>query len=383
MREGEEDLSRKRIQRTQDQDIAGDRQVIGDVFMDNQDISFRDIYLARQRIAAMARKTPLLFSNALSKHVGASTYLKYEGIQETGSFKIRGAANKLLSLSEEEKQRGVIAFSTGNHGRAVAYVANQLGIRAVICLSERVPRFRVEGMKQLGAEVAVHGSSQDEAYQHALQLQQEQGLTMINPFDDPFVIAGQGTIGLELLQDLPSLDTVIVPLSGGGLISGIAYAVKCADPTVRVVGVSMDCAPAMHHSLKAGKPTEVEEKDSFADALLGGIGLDNRFTFRMTQQYVDEVVLVSEAEIAEAMYWIFATHHLVAEGSGAVGLAALLHRKPTRLGKNIVIVVSGSNVEVSLLTKIAAEYGAKTASSRAAKAPAGKSHRLEVPHAVF
>lgn len=330
--------------------------------MENLDISLRDIYLAKKRIAPVARRTPLLFSHGLSEHVGAATYIKYEGIQETGSFKLRGATNKLLSLSEEEKQRGIIAFSTGNHGRAVAYVAKQLGIRAVICLSERVPRFRVEGMRQLGAEVAVHGSSQDEAYEYALNLQREQGLTMINPFDDRFVIAGQGTIGLELLEDLPSLDTVLVPLSGGGLISGIAYAVKCADPNIRVIGVSMECAPAMYHSLKAGKPVEIEEKDSLADALLGGIGLDNRYTFQMTRQYVDEVVLVSESEIAAGMHWIFATHHLVAEGSGAVGLSALLHRKPASLGKNIAIVVSGSNVEASLLTKIAAEHDAKAAS---------------------
>lgn len=323
--------------------------------MTNDTIQLRDIYLARQRIAGVARKTPLLTSPVMSEHLAASVYLKYEGVQETGSFKIRGAANKLLSLTEEERRRGVIAFSTGNHGRAVAYVAKRLGIRAVICLSRRVPGFRVEAMRQLGAQVEVHGASQDETYDHALQLQKEQGLTMINPFDDPQVIAGQGTIGLELLEALPDVDTVLVPLSGGGLIAGIALALKSADPNIRVLGVSMGCAPAMYHSLKAGRPVEVPEQDSLADALLGGIGLDNRYTFAMTRQYVDEVILVSEPEIAAGMAWILNHHRLVAEGSGAVGISALLQGRTGPLGERVAVVVSGNNVEIAKLTAVAGQ----------------------------
>ena len=323
--------------------------------MVSQNISMRDIYIARNRILPLARKTHLVYSSHLSPIIKSSVYLKLECLQETGSFKVRGAVNKLLSLSEDEKNRGVIAFSTGNHGTAVAHVARQLGIKAVICLSERVPQYRLDAMKQLGAEIVQYGKSQDEAYEHALGFQEKRGLVMVNPFDDPFVIAGQGTIGLEILEDLPSVDTVIVPVSGGGLIAGIALAIKSADPKIRVIGVSMDCGPAMYHSIRAGKPVEVEERDSIADALLGGIGLYNRYTFRMVQEYVDELMLVSEDEIAEGMFFALDKHRLVVEGAAAVGISALLHDKVSDLGENVVVVLSGGNVNISLLTDIAGE----------------------------
>ncbi len=321
--------------------------------MNYHTISFREIYLARKRIRKIVRKTPLIYSSDLSAHTGASVYLKLESLQETGSFKVRGAANKLFSLDEQKKKQGVIAFSTGNHGRAVAYVAQKLGVDAVICLSNRVPSYRVEAMKRLGAEIAQYGISQDEAYEHALQLQKERDLTMINPFDDPLIIAGQGTIGIEILEDLPAVDTVIVPVSGGGLIAGIALAIKSASQAIRVVGVSMDCAPAMFHSIQAGKPVEVEEKDSLADALLGGIGLENEYTFSMVRKFVDDLVLVSEEEIAEGMFFAFDTQRLMVEGAAAVGISALLKRKISGLGKNVVVVLSGGNVDTQLLTKIA------------------------------
>ncbi len=322
--------------------------------MGNRKITLRDIYLARECISRTVRKTPLIFSHSLSEQTGASIHLKLESFQETGSFKVRGAANKLFALSSEEKSRGVIAFSTGNHGRAVAYMAKQLGIHAVICLSKRVPHYRVQAMQKLGAEVIQYGISQDEVYDHALKLEKDRGLTMINPFDDPLIIAGQGTIGIEILEDLPAVDCVIVPLSGGGLIAGIALALKSADSRIRIIGVSMDCAPAMYHSVKAGKPVEVEEKDSLADALLGGIGLNNVYTFQMVRDTVDDIVLVSEKEIAGAMFFALDTHRLVAEGAGAVGIAASLHEKISDLGQNVAIVVSGSNVDISLLNDIIA-----------------------------
>jgi threonine dehydratase len=329
--------------------------------MPTSDVTMRDVYLARRRITSIAKRTPLVHSPLLTERVGSSVCLKLESLQETGSFKIRGAANKLLSLTADEKARGVITFSTGNHGRAVAYVTGQLGINAVICLSKRVPRYRLDAMRYLGAEAVVHGKSQDEAMEHAFRLQRERGLTMISAFDDPFVIAGQGTIGLELLEDLPEMDTVIVPLSGGGLISGIALALKSASTAIRVIGVSMECAPAMYHSLRAGHPIEIEEKNSIADALLGGIGLDNQYTFRMVQEYVDDTILVSEKEIAEAIAFALEKHHLVVEGAGAVGIAALLHRRVSEVGRNVVIVVSGSNVDLPLLLKIAHNHSGKEA----------------------
>lgn len=316
-------------------------------------VTLRDIYRARQRIAAVVTRTPVISSPLLSERVGVSVYLKAESLQKTGSFKIRGAANKMLSLTTEEQARGVITVSSGNHGRAVAFVAHQLGINATICMSTRVPRNKLEAIKHLGAEVVVTGDSYEEAEIHTLALQEERGLTMVDPFDDPLVIAGQGTIGLELLEDLPEVDTVIVPLSGGGLISGVALALKSASPSIRVIGVTMDRAPVMYHSLRAGAPIEMEEEDTIADALVGNIGVNNKYTFRIVQEYVDDTVLVSDEEIAAAMAFALEKHHLVVEGGGAVGVAALLHQRAGGLGQNVVVVVSGSNVSLPLLLNIA------------------------------
>ena len=328
------------------------------------DVTMRDIYVARLRIAYTARRTPLITSPLLTEHVGASVHLKLDSLQETGSFKIRGAANKLLSLTAEEKKRGVISFSTGNHARAVAYVAKRLDVNALICVSKRVPSYRVDAVKKLGAEVVVYGESQDEAMEQAFRMQELRGLTMINAFDDPFIIAGQGTIGLELLEDLPQIDTVVVPVSGGGLISGIALALKSADSRIRVAGVSMERAPVMYHSLRAGAPIEMQEEDPIADALEGGIGLDNQYTFRMTQQYVDDIILVSEDEIAGAMAFALESHHLVVEGAGAVGIAALLYRRVKGAGRNVAVVVSGSNVDLPLLLHVAQNHTGKEANFR-------------------
>ena len=321
--------------------------------MPNLDVTLHDIYRARQRIAAVATRTPVIHSPLLTERVGASVYLKAESLQKTGSFKIRGATNKMLGLTVEEKARGVITVSSGNHGRAVAYVAHQLGIAAVICMSTRVPGNKLDAIKRLGAEVVVHGDSYEDAEIHALQLQEERGLTMIDPFDDPLVIAGQGTVGLELLEDLPEIDTAIVPLSGGGLIAGIALACKSASPSIRVIGVTMDRAPVMVHSLRAGTPIQMEEEDTIADALVGNIGVSNKYTFRMVQKYVDDTILVSDEEIAAAMAFALEQHHLVVEGGGAVGIAALLHQRATGLGHNIAVVVSGSNTSLPLLLKVA------------------------------
>jgi len=315
----------------------------------------RDIFLARQRIAPFVRRTPLIESPVLSERMGAAVYLKLENWQETGSFKLRGAANKILGLPPEAQRRGVIAVSTGNHGRAVAYVARRLGLRAVICLSRAAPDNKIEAMQQLGAQVVIHGDSYDEATTHAQRLHEAQGLTWVDAFDDPLVIAGQGTIGLELLEDLPQIDAAVIPLSGGGLLSGIGLALKAAHPNVRVIGVSMARAPVMVHSLRAGHPIEMDEMETLADALAGGIYLDNRFTFGLVQRLVDETVLVSEEEIAAAMAWALTEHHLVVEGGGAVGIAALLHGKVAVGGQSVAVVISGGNVNVSLLIKISRE----------------------------
>lgn len=316
-------------------------------------VTMRDIYLARRRIAPLVRRTPLVPSPLLSELGGATVHLKLENLQETGSFKIRGASNNVLSLSDDQKARGVMTVSTGNHGRAVSYVARREGVRAVICIPEGTPSNKVEGIRALGGEVTVCGKTYDEAEDEAFRMEREKGLTMINAYDDPLTIAGQGTIGLELLEDLPEVHTVLVPVGGGGLISGIAVALKSASRTIRVVGVSMERAPVMYHSLQAGSPIRMEQEESLADALAGGIGLENRYSFGMVQELVDDFVLVSEEGIGEAMAFALERHHLVVEGAGAVGIAALLREKGKDLGQHVAVVVSGGNVDIPLLVKIA------------------------------
>lgn len=320
--------------------------------MCGENMILRHVYEARERIVDIAARTPLISSPWLSDQTGAAVYLKLENVQPTGAFKIRGAANKLQTLTKEERELGVITLSSGNHGRAVAYVARELGISAVVCMSKRVPTNKVDAIRRLGAEVVRHGETYDGAQRHAMDLRRERELTMIPPFDDPHVIAGQGTIGLELLEDFHELDTVVVPLSGGGLLSGVALALKSADPSIRTVGVSMERAPVMVHSLRAGRPIEMEEEDTLADALVGGIGADNRFTFRMIREYVDETVLVSEDEIARAMSFALERHHQVVEGGGAVAMAALQSGRLETSGRHVVAVVSGGNVRVSQLLEI-------------------------------
>lgn len=316
------------------------------------DITLKEIFQAKKRIASIIRTTPLIDDPGLSQHQGHPVHLKLENLQNTGSFKLRGAANALLSLTPEQKKQGVLAFSTGNHGRAVAWVARELGISCTVCLSERVPVFRVKAMEAFGAKVVQKGASQDEAYDIALGLEKEQGLTMVKPFDDPKVIAGQGTIGLEIMEALPDIDTLVVPVSGGGLAAGIARVLKAADPAIRIIGVSMAVAPAMHASIEAGRPVEVEEKDSLADALLGGIGLDNAYTFPMVGKYLDRIDLVTEQEIETGMVYAHEQLGILVEGAAAVTLSWLLtHQSP---GKNTVGILSGGNVERDMLFEILA-----------------------------
>ncbi len=312
-----------------------------------------EMYVARRRIAAVAARTPLIESPWLSARLGCRVQLKLENLQVTGSFKLRGATNKLLSLDPEARRRGVMTVSSGNHGRAVSYVAKRLGIRAVVCLSEAVPLHKRRAIAELGGEVVVAGTTYDEAAAHAEKLEREQGLTMIHPFDDPHIIAGQGTIGLELMEDDPTIDTVVVPLSGGGLLSGIALALKQIRPHIHVVGVSMERGAAMVESLKAGRIVEIVEEPTLADALAGGLGPENRYTFPIIQQFVDETVLVSEEEIAAGMTFLLEEHHLVAEGGGIVGVSALLYGKLRHMGKNVAVVVSGGNVDLPVLLEVA------------------------------
>ena len=317
-------------------------------------LTLAEVYRARAAIAPWVRRTPLVRSDALARRLGRSVHLKLETLQETGSFKLRGATNRMLALSPAERQRGVVAVSTGNHARAVAHAAKELSVPAMVFMSTLVPENKVEAVRALGAEVRIAGEGQDAAEADARRLAEEHGSVFVSPFEDLQVIAGQGTIGLELLEDLPDLDTVLVPLSGGGLIGGIALALKSADPSIRVIGVSMERGAAMYESLRAGRPVEVAEQPSLADSLGGGIGLDNRYTFALVRDLVDELVLVSEDEIAAAMAHCYWREQQIVEGGGVVGIAVLLAGKIERLGERIVAVLSGRNVDMRRLTEIVA-----------------------------
>ncbi len=308
--------------------------------------TLHDVYQAHARIKPLVRNTPLLPMPELAKRSGAAgVYAKLENMQQTGAFKVRGAANKLLSLGAAERQTGVITFSTGNHGRAVAYVAAQLGMRAVVCLSEHVPDYRVDMIRALGAEVVRHGQSQDEAEAHYHNLVKQTGLTPVAPFDDPKIIAGQGTIALEMLAERPDIDTLLVQLSGGGLMGGMALTAKSINPRIQIIGLSLERSPAMLHSVQAGKPVPVPEKDSIADSLLGGIGFTNRYTLPLISTLVDQQLIISEPEIQDGMFHLFDTHRLIAEGAAALGAAALIHRKIDLTGCQVGIVLSGASID--------------------------------------
>lgn len=329
-------------------------------------ITAADIEAARARIAGHVLHSPLVASPGLSERTGREVRLKLDQLQATGAFKLRGATNAILALSDAERARGVTCCSTGNHGRAVAYAAARLGVRAVICMSALVPRNKVEGVEALGAEARIVGRSQDEAAVEAERLVAEEGMVMIPPFDHRDVVAGQGTCGLELVEDWPAVDTVLVPLSGGGLIAGVAAAVKATRPDARIVGLSMARGAAMYESLQAGRPIAVEEAPSLADSLGGGIGLDNALTYAMVRDLVDEVILLDEREIASGMRWLYREHQQAVEGGAAVGVAALLHGRVERPGDHIAVIVTGRNVDMDLFTRIASGEDVDLAAGTAA-----------------
>ncbi|MBO0902922.1 hydroxyectoine utilization dehydratase EutB [Jiella sonneratiae] len=318
-----------------------------------EEVGLATIEAAARRIAGSVRHTPVERSASLSERVGVPVHLKLEHRQETGAFKLRGATNAVLSLSDAERKRGVVAASTGNHGRALAHAAKKAGARCVVCLSNLVPANKRDAITALGAELCVVGRSQDDAQREVDRLVETEGMVPVPPFDHPAVVAGQGTIGLEIVESVPDVETVLVPLSGGGLIAGVAAAVKARRPRARIVGVSMRRGAAMQASLAAGHPVEVEELATLADSLGGGIGLDNRLTFRMVRDLVDEVVLLTEAEIAAGMRHAYFEEREIVEGAAAVGIAALIAGK-VAAGGPVVALVSGRNVAMDLHARIVA-----------------------------
>ncbi|MBY4768061.1 hydroxyectoine utilization dehydratase EutB [Burkholderia ambifaria] len=319
-------------------------------------LSLSDVYRAHRRIAGHAYVTPLVTSAALSARAGTPVHLKLETLQPTGSFKLRGAANALAELASQGVTR-VVTASTGNHGRAVAHAAHAFGMEVAVCMSSLVPANKVDAVAALGARVVIAGDSQDDAQAEARRLVRDEGYAYVPPFDDPRIIAGQATIGVEILEALPDAATLVVPLSGGGLFSGVALAAKVIRPAIEVIGVSMTRGAAMHASLASGRPVDVDEQPTLADSLGGGIGLDNRYTFDMTRALADGVVLLDEPAIARGIAHAYREERLVVEGAGAVGIAALLDERIARRdrGGPIVVIVSGANIDMAVHRRLVSE----------------------------
>ena len=314
-------------------------------------LTFADIEAARKRIGDAVYQTPCAYTKTLSDLTGTRLFLKLENLQMTVSFKERGAANKLLSMPEEERRRGVIAASAGNHAQGVAYHAKRLGVRAVIVMPRATPLVKVSATRGFGAEVILHGSNYDEAYTEARRIEAVEALTFIHPFDDDAVMAGQGTIGLELVEQNPYLDAVIVAVGGGGLAAGVATAIKETNPRIKVYGVEPKVMPSMKMALEAGAPVTVDAAKTIADGV--AVKTVGTRTFEVCQRYLDDVVLVDEEEIAEAILLLLEREKTVAEGAGAAPLAALVHhRLPQLAGKKVAAIICGGNIDVNVISRI-------------------------------
>lgn len=317
--------------------------------MEMDQLKISEIYKAQQVLKDVARH-PKLIGPVTGITTECDLYLKPENLQHTGSFKLRGAYYKISQLSDEEKSRGVIACSAGNHAQGVALGAKHNGIRALICLPAGAPISKIEATRALGAEVCLVPGVYDDAYNRALQLKEEQGLTFVHPFDDPLVIAGQGTIGLEIIEEMPDVEAIVVPVGGGGLISGVAFAVKTLRPDVKVYGVQAAGAPSMEQSLKRDEKIRLDSVATIADGI--AVKEPGANTFEMCRQYVDEVVTVTDDEISAAILALIEKQKLIAEGAGATPVAAVMFDKLPVKGKKVVCLVSGGNIDVTSLNRV-------------------------------
>jgi threonine dehydratase len=314
-------------------------------------LSIDDIRAARERIAGQVVLTPCTPSEAFGEMFGGKAWFKFENLQRTGSFKERGALNCMLGLSAEERSRGVIAASAGNHAQGVAFHARRLGIPATIVMPERTPLIKVSNTERYGARVVLHGAVYDEAMAEAMRIREEEGQVLIHPFDMDPVMAGQGTIGLELLEQCPEMEVVVVPVGGGGLISGIAMAIKELRPQVRLVGVESSVLPAALRAREAGAPVQIAPADTIADGI--AVRRIGEHTFGMIERYVDDLVVVDEEEIASAVLLLLEREKTVAEPAAAASVAAAVNGHISDLaGRNVVMLLSGGNIDVTLVSRI-------------------------------
>ena len=311
-------------------------------------ITLDKIYHASYVLQNVIRRTDLISAPKINP--GSNIFLKPENLQLTGSFKIRGAYYKISQLSDEEKAKGVVACSAGNHAQGVALGAAKNNIKSIICLPDCAPISKVEATRSYGAEICMVEGVYDDAYQKALQLKEEKGYTFIHPFDDEAVIAGQGTIGLELINQLSNIDAVIVPIGGGGLISGVAYAIKSLNPNIKIYGVQSSGAPSMYNSINHGKIERLAEVSTIADGI--SVKEPGVNTFEICSKYVDDIVTVTDDEVSSAILTLIEQHKLIAEGAGAVAVAAAMFNKVPIQGKNTICLVSGGNIDVNILDRV-------------------------------
>ena len=308
----------------------------------------QDFITAKEKLSKVLLKTSLIQSPIFSKEAGNEVYIKPENLQKTGSFKIRGAYNKITNLSDEEKKKGVIASSAGNHAQGVAYGAKESGIKAVIVMPKSTPLIKVESTKQYGAEVVLHGDVYDDAFKKAKELEEKEGYIFVHPFDDEDVIHGQGTIALEILEELPETDIILVPIGGGGLISGIACAAKILKPEIKIIGVEPDGAASAYEAIKEDKVVELKEANTIADGT--AVKKIGNTTFEYIKKYVDEIITVSDYELMESFLLLVEKHKIIAENSGILSLAAL--KKLKEKNKKVVSVVSGGNIDVLMISSM-------------------------------
>jgi threonine dehydratase len=315
-------------------------------------VNIDDVLAARERIAGKVHRTPLMPATRIGAPYGVSLSLKCESLQKTGSFKIRGALNALLQLDEESRKRGVITVSAGNHAQAIAYASALTGVKSTVVMFETAPRLKAEASRAYGAEVVLHGANSIESFAHARKLQQERGLVFVHPFDDVAVAAGAGTVGLEIFEDIQDVDVLVVSIGGGGLIAGVATALRAKSPRTRIVGVEPIGAAATRKSLDAGKPLRLERIDTIADGLSAPMAGD--ITFPIIQKLVDDVVLVSDDEIRAALREVLVSAKLVSEPAAAAAVAAVMQGKVgAKKGDRVVAILSGGNVDLTRLAEIA------------------------------
>jgi threonine dehydratase len=313
-------------------------------------VSFDDIVKAHEKMTGIVHKTPLDYSYTFSQHSNNEVYLKLENLQKTGSFKVRGSYNKMISLRKDELQKGVVAASAGNHAQGVAYASTMLGIPCTIVMPTTAPLSKVQATKGYGANVELQGAGFDEALDYALELRTQTGAAFVHAFDDETIIAGQGSVGLEILEQLPDVDAIVCPVGGGGLIAGVAAAIKEKNPSIQVYGVEASACPSMTQSLKEKKLVTVDADPTMADGI--AVKRPGKSPFQLAQQYVDDMLLVDETEIAQTMLMLLERNKLLVEGSGAVSLAAMLSDKLPIKNKRVVSIISGGNVDVSFISRI-------------------------------